>query len=102
MCGLYMNKTEKFIKEIVYLTIGSILLSTGIYFFKLPNNFVTGGVAGAGVLLAYVTPLTSGIWILILNAALLLLGFLVLGKSVGAKTVYCSMLYSILTAKSHR
>lgn len=33
------------------MTVGSILMAIGIYFFKLPNNFVTGGVAGVGVLL---------------------------------------------------
>lgn len=28
--------------------------------FKFPNNFVTGGVAGIGVLLSNVTPITAG------------------------------------------
>lgn len=88
-------------KEVIYLTIGSILLSTGIYFFKLPNNFVTGGCAGISVLLAHITPISSGSWILILNVSLLL-GFLILGKSVGIKTFYCSMLYSILTALTEK
>lgn len=93
-----MNKA----KELTCLTLGSILLSAGIYFFKLPNNFVTGGCEGISVLLAHITPISSGSWILILNFSLLLLGFTVLGKSVGIKTVYSSMLYSLLTALSEK
>lgn len=84
-------------KTILYMTLGSILLSIGIYFFKFPNNFVTGGVAGIGVLLSNVTPITAGQWISILNIVLLLLGFLFLGNGVGIKTVYCSLFYSALT-----
>lgn len=97
-----MNTTKKTTKEIISLTLGSILLSIGIYFFKFPNNFVTGGCAGISILLSKITSLTSGSWILILNITLLLLGFTVLGKSVGIKTVYCSMLYSLLTALSEK
>lgn len=89
-------------KKLIYLTIGSVLLSVGIYFFKLPNNFVTGGCAGISILLANITPISAGTWILILNVLLLLLGFLILGKSVGIKTVYCSMLYSLLTALTEK
>lgn len=72
------------------------MLAMGVYLFKIQNNFVTGGVAGIGVILASVTPVSAGVWIWILNISLLILGFAVLGKDTGIKTVYCSMLYSLL------
>lgn len=79
------------------MNLGCVLLAVGVYFFKIPNGFVTGGVSGMGTLLAQITPWSAGAWIWILNIALLLLGFLFLGKETGIKTVYCSMLYSALT-----
>lgn len=87
----------KNIKNIAIMTIGCILLATGVYFFKIPNGFATGGVTGIGTVLAAITPLSPGTWIWILNIALLFVGFLFLGKGNGVKTVYCSMLYSAIT-----
>lgn len=94
-----MKKSEKRQKfdNFVMMTAGSILLALGVYFFKIPNGFATGGVTGIGTILAKLTPISAGLWIWILNIGLLLLGFLLLGKQNGIKTVYCSMLYSAIT-----
>lgn len=79
------------------MTMGCVLLAIGVYFFKIPNGFATGGVTGIGTVLAKLTPISPGTWIWVLNLALLLLGFIFLGKGNGVKTVYCSMLYSAIT-----
>ena len=89
-----MNKK---IKSFLLMNFGIVFMAVGIYFFKIPNGFSTGGVTGIGTILAQVTPITPGTWIWILNIALLVLGFLILGKDTGVKTVYCSMMYSALT-----
>jgi len=91
-----MKKTSKF-KNFLSMNFGCMLLAVGVYFFKIPNGFATGGVTGVGTILAKVTPISAGIWIWVLNVVLLLLGFLFLGKHNGIKTVYCSMLYSAIT-----
>ena len=91
-----MNTKAQKIKEFLVMTAGVILLTIGVYFFKIPNGFSTGGVTGIGTILGAMTPITSGIWIWILNIGLLLVGFLFLGRSTGLKTVYCSMAYSAL------
>ena len=87
-----MQKTKRFL----FLNLGCILLSVGIYFFKIPNGFVTGGVSGIGTLLGKVTAISPAVWIWVLNITLMLLGFLLLGKQNGIKTVYCSMFYSAI------
>lgn len=93
-----INKTViNTVKDYLFLTIGCLLLAVGVYFFKIQNNFVTGGVTGIGVILATLTPISASLWIWILNIILLILGFIVLGKETGIKTVYCSMLYSGFT-----
>ncbi len=80
------------------MTLGALLMSVGVYFFKIPNGFSTGGVSGIATVLGYVIPfLTPGSLIAIINILLLLLGFLTLGKETGGKTVYCSLLFSFLT-----
>lgn len=84
------------LKRFMFINLGCILLSVGIYFFKIPNGFVTGGVSGIGTLLGKVTYLSPAVWIWILNIVLMLLGFALLGKQNGIKTVYCSMVYSAI------
>lgn len=84
------------ILDFLKINIGILLMSVGVYYFKIPNGFVTGGVSGLGTLLGSLTPLASSTWILMMNAAMLVLGFAFLGKGTGLKTVYCSMMYSAL------
>lgn len=85
------------IKKFLIMNLGCILLAFGVYFFKIPNGFVTGGVVGIGTILGKITPVSVAAWIWILNIFLLLLGFLLMGKSTGINTVYCSMCYSAVT-----
>ncbi|MBE7035841.1 MAG: YitT family protein [Ruminococcaceae bacterium] len=82
--------------EWLIITAGTLCVSVGIYFFKFPNNFSTGGVSGISVILGGLIPaVSSGTFVLVINALLLLIGFIFLGKSFGIKTAYCSMLMSI-------
>ena len=41
------------------ITLGLFLVATGVYFFKMPNNFSTGGVSGISILLAAVVPISK-------------------------------------------
>ena len=92
-----MQKKNAKLDKFIQMTIGCFMLAVGVYFFKIQNNFVTGGVTGIGVILAAITPMSASVWIWILNIALLIIGFAVLGKGTGIKTIYCSMLYSAFT-----
>lgn len=91
-----MKKRSKF-KDFLVMTLGSLLVAFGVYFFKIPNGFATGGVTGIGTILAKITPISAGIWIWGLNIVLLIIGFIFLGRGNGIKTVYCSMFYSAVT-----
>ena len=88
----------KNIKSFITMNVGCLFLAMGVYFFKIPNGFSTGGVSGIGTILGKLIPYVSpGLWIWILNITLLLVGIVFLGKSAIVKTVYCSMFYSALT-----
>lgn len=79
------------------MTAGSALVAVGVYFFKFPNHFSTGGVSGLSVLLGNIFPshvITSSTMNTILNVIFLALGFLVLDKGFGFRTIYCTVLYT--------
>ncbi len=85
------------LKELPLLTLGTILVAIGVYFFKFPNNFSTGGVTGMGILLSAVFPgVSSSTFSSVLNILFLILGFVILNKGFGARTIYCSLLFSAL------
>ena len=83
------------IRDFLLLTGGTILVAIGLYYFKMPNHFSTGGVSGISIILGALIPgLSTGTINFIINMLLLLLGFLVFGKGFGAKTAYSSILMS--------
>lgn len=92
------HKMLSIFREYFLMTLGIVITTVGVYFFKIPNGFATGGVSGISTILGKLIPAVSpGLWIMILNTLLLILGFIFLGKMNGIKTVYCSILYSVLT-----
>ena len=82
-------------KEYTLITLSTLLMAVGIYFFKFPNNFTFGGVTGLAVVASQVMPISPSTVNFIVNLVLLLLGFLFLGKGFGVRTVYSSMLLSV-------
>lgn len=98
-CGIIYSgmRCLKKLKEYSIITLGVILLTVGVYFFKIPNGFSTGGVSGIGTLLGHITPFSPAMYISVLNVLLLGIGFIFLGRSTGIRTVYCSLLFSGLT-----
>lgn len=90
----------------VFINLGTLILAVGVYFFKAPNNFATGGVSGLSIVLVPALQKLSflknfesteimTITNFIINALLLLIGFIFLGKGCTFKTAYCSIVYSL-------
>ena len=77
------------------ITLSIWIMVVGIYFFKFPNHFAFGGVTGFSTVVSEATRWSAGDFTFIVNTALLLLGFIFLGKGFGLKTVYASMLMSV-------
>ncbi|MFU0832682.1 MAG: DUF2179 domain-containing protein [Oscillospiraceae bacterium] len=82
------------LKEYAVITISTLIISIGIYFFKFPNDFTFGGVSGLSVVLGRITPLSPGGVNLVLNVVLVIGGFAFLGRNFGIKTIYTSFLLS--------
>ena len=96
-----MKKQPKVIQTIfsyLLMTVGVVFLTVGVYFFKIPNGFVTGGVSGIGTVLGKALPiLSSATWIAVINIMLLIIGFIFVGKETGIRTAYCSLAFSFFS-----
>ncbi len=87
--------TKENLFEYLMLSIGSLIMSVAVYFFKMPSHFTMGGFSGISILLAEIFKIDTANLISIMNIASLLIGFIFLGMGVGAKTVYCTLLYTL-------
>lgn len=89
------QKVKSWLLDFLWMNLGALCLAVGVYFFKAPNHFATGGVSGISIVLSrYIPFLKQSDLVMIINVALLIVGFLVLGKGCSFKTLYCSVIYS--------
>ena len=93
-----MKKTLPDFKTFLIMNFGSLITAIGIYFFKTPNGFATGGVSGISIILHNLIPIniTPGTYMLVINAMLLVLGIIILGRECGIRTIYCTMVISLI------
>jgi uncharacterized membrane-anchored protein YitT (DUF2179 family) len=87
----------KVLKDYILITLGVMLVVVGVYFFKFPNHFSFGGVTGLAIILSklFAGAVSSGTIVLVINMVLLVVGYFVLGKKFGIRTVYGSLLLSV-------
>ena len=83
------------LKNFSLLTISTLIMAVGIYFFKFANNFTFGGITGIAVLVAKFLPISASDFSFVVNILLLIIGWIVLGKSFAEKTAYSTILLSI-------
>lgn len=87
--------TKAGLKKFLILNIATLIIAVGVYFFKYPNHFSTGGVSGITVVLGHFFPhlaLSTINWIL--NLSLLAVGLIFLGKDFGLTTAYTTVFLS--------
>lgn len=83
------------LKNFSLLTISTLIMAVGIYFFKFTNNFTFGGITGIAVLVAKFLPISASDFSFVVNILLLIIGCIVLGKSFAEKTAYSTILLSV-------
>ena len=81
--------------DILAILSGSALVAAGLVLFTIPNNIAPGGVSGLATALAYITPLTVGVWTLGLNVPLIALAWWKLGFRPLLKTIVTTLLLSV-------
>ena len=88
-----LNKRN--LKEFFIITVGTLIVSTAVFFFMLPSHVTVGSGTALAMVISNFIPLPVSVITLILNIVLLILGFLLIGPEFGAKTVYCAVLMPV-------
>lgn len=86
-----MNK-KRWIKEWLLISVAMVIISVAVYFFLLPSEIIVGSISGLAMVLAKLFPMTISSLTFLMNVVLLVIGFLLVGKEFGIKTVYTSLL----------
>lgn len=91
-----MNK--KIFSEInAYLLIllGSVLYAAGTVLFIFPNSLLLGGISGVSVILNRFLPFSPGTLLTVINTALIVVAFIVLGRDMAIKTLVGSVITTV-------
>ncbi|MCQ2341453.1 MAG: YitT family protein [Paludibacteraceae bacterium] len=87
--------TTKFWRELAWMTVGMLCGAAAVYYFLMPSHIIVGSISGLSLVLNTVmggNADTLSLWIMGINAFLLLLAFLLIGNEFGAKTVYTALI----------
>ena len=82
------KKSMRVIREYTMITAATFVVAAAVYFFLIPSGVSVGSISGLAMLLGNVIPLPISVLTFILNAALLVVGFLFIGREFGVKTVF--------------
>lgn len=88
-------KSLNSIKEFFIITFGALIVTAAVFFFLIPSQVSVGSISGLAMILGNVIPLKLSVITFVLNAALLVIGFLLIGREFGVKTVYTSILLPV-------
>jgi len=94
-----MNTESRFVvelKNIIFITIGSCLLAAGVAFFLLPAKIATGGTPGLAILVHFVSDISTGQAMLMINIPLLLIGVKFIGLRFSLRSIYSILVTAIL------
>lgn len=89
---------KNLVYEYALISFATFVIAAAVYFFLIPSKVVIGSISGLAIVIAELVPLSISMITMILNVILLLIGFLLLGKEFGMKTVYTSLLMPIFIA----
>ena len=84
------------VKEFAIITVGNAIVAAAVFFFMLPSHVSIGSGTALAMVLSNFIPLPVSAITLILNIVLLIIGFFLIGREFGAKTVYCAITMPVI------
>lgn len=67
--------------NLILIAIGSLISAVGINAFLVPHKFLSSGVSGLSQLFSYLTPLSVGTYVFLLNIPIFVLGWYKVGRT---------------------
>lgn len=75
--------------------LGSLLLGVAFNMFLLPHEILSGGITGIAMIFSLMLPVNAGIWLILLNIPVLVLGWMKLGKVFILNSIFSVAVTSI-------
>lgn len=85
------------VKDYLFIALGSLLTALALDWFLVPNKIAAGGVSGLATVIYYLTGISVGTTIIILNIPLLWASFRVLGPRFVIRTLFGTMTLAVFT-----
>ena len=89
-------KIRKKLTAFASVLVGNIILTFAIKLFLLPSGLMSNGTTGLALVMEHLTGMPVSVFALIFNIAMLILGWVVLGKQFAATTLFSSIFYPLL------
>lgn len=95
---IQMKNLFSILKEYSILTFGTVIYVLAWTSFLIPNGIASGGGTGLCTIVYFASDgvIPVSVSFFVLNAILLIIGFLVMGKGFGFKTIYIIILSTVL------
>lgn len=90
------NHYLKYAKNLFAIFFGNTIYAIGIVAFLLPNGIITGGTTGLALSAQHYLGLPLSTFAFIFNAAMFILGALILGKAFALTTLISSFYYPVI------
>ena len=89
--------TFKFWLELFIMTAAMMIAAGAVYYFMIPGKLVLGSITGLSIVISNLFGLAGltvkvSVVVTVINAFLLLMAWLLIGKEFGAKTVYTALI----------
>lgn len=91
----------RFLKRVLFLTLGALITAAGLELFLIPNKLVVGGIIGISIMASYLTKFPLALYIVGLNLPFLVLGYLHIGKTFALSTLYAVSVMAYFTTILH-
>lgn len=86
------ERIKQGVKDYIVLTLGTLLYVLGWEIFLIPHGIASGGLTGACTIIQFGTGIPVAYSFFVINLFLLVIGFMVLGRGFGIRTIYAILL----------
>ena len=91
------SKFMKWVKNLLFLTIGAIITAFALESFLVPNNIIDG----ISMIVSHITKLNLGLLILIINTPFIIMAFKKMGAKFVVQTVYANIILAVFLNLFH-
>ena len=88
------NSTQQIIRILMVIG-GNVIYALTVQLFLLPGNLITGGSTGIALAVHHLLGLPVSATVMVFNVAMLIVGFLLLGKAFALTTILSTFTYPI-------